>query len=328
LKTEKRNFAYDDAFRTMTVECDDLVLPLLNHMFGESYDAQARVSRLGNESFLRDPEGGEHRRITDSRIEVEFRNQVKKYHLECESSPFEGSMLVRMFEYDSLMAKEDREGDDLKLTFHFPHSGLLELRNTDRKPSEAFIELVTPGGSVSYPVKILYESDFSLDIIFEKKLYFLLPFYIFNYEKQLKTINDDSEELEKMGAMYEGILSRLAKEADAHALSAFSKDVIIMLIEHVIRKLAENHESIQRKVGDLMGGQVLDLDIIRIKHEAETIGEARGEVKAKENGIRILIQDNLEEGKSEEVILEKLMRRYDLKESEAMQYFKRFSKPE
>ncbi len=81
-----------------------------------------------------------------------------------------------------------------------------------------------------------------------------------------------------------------------------------------------------------MGGQVLDLDIIRIKHEAEAIGEARGEKKgeekAKENGIRILIQDNLEEGKSEDVILEKLMRRYDLKESEAMQYFKRFSQPE
>jgi predicted transposase YdaD len=102
-----------------------------------------------------------------------------------------------------------------------------------------------------------------------------------------------------------------------------------MLIEHVIRKLAENHESIQKKVGDLMGGQVLDLDIIRIKHEAEAIGEkkgraegkaegrAEGKVEEKENGIRILIQDNLEEGKSEEVILEKLMRRYDLKESEA-----------
>ena len=105
-----------------------------------------------------------------------------------------------------------------------------------------------------------------------------------------------------------------------------------MLIEHVIRKLAENHESIQRKVGDLMGGQVLDLDIIRIKHEAEAIGEkigrAEGKVEEKENGIRILIQDNLEEGKSEDVILEKLMRRYDLKESEARQYFKRFSKPE
>ena len=187
---------------------------------------------------------------------------------------------------------------------------------------------MTPGGSVSYPVKILYESDFSLDTIFEKKLYFLLPFYIFNYEKQLKTINDDDAELEKIGAVYQGILDRLAQGVESRALSAFSKDVIIMLIEHVIRKLAENHESIQRKVGDLMGGQVLDLDIIRIKHEAEAIGEARGEVKAKENGIRILIQDNLEEGKSEEVILEKLMRRYDLKESEARQYFTRFSKPE
>ena len=48
MKEMYSEFAYDDAFRTMTVKCDDLVLLFLNYVFGEHYDRSASIIRGGN----------------------------------------------------------------------------------------------------------------------------------------------------------------------------------------------------------------------------------------------------------------------------------------
>ena len=39
------------------------------------------------------------------------------------------------------------------------------------------------------------------------------------------------------------------------------------------------HDKVQEKVGDVMGGKVLDLPEIRIFHEGKAIGYAEGEAK-------------------------------------------------
>jgi len=50
-------------------------------------------------------------------------------------------------------------------------------------------------------------------------------------------------------------------------LSAYSKDVIIRLINKVVHKQLMKYKSTQKRVGDLMGGKVLDLDVIRAHDE-------------------------------------------------------------
>ncbi len=50
-------------------------------------------------------------------------------------------------------------------------------------------------------------------------------------------------------------------------MSSLSKDVIISLINKVSYKRLMKQKQTQKKVGDLMGGKVLDLDIIRA-HDA------------------------------------------------------------
>lgn len=46
------DFAYDDAFRTMVVKCDELLIPFINYMFGEHYSNKARIYRGANEHFV------------------------------------------------------------------------------------------------------------------------------------------------------------------------------------------------------------------------------------------------------------------------------------
>ena len=46
-------------------------------------------------------------------------------------------------------------------------------------------------------------------------------------------------------------------------LVGFSYGVIIRLINKVVHKMTMNRKNVQGKVGDIMGGKVLELDIIK-----------------------------------------------------------------
>ncbi len=51
------NTPYDDAFRTLLQDCPELVIPLINELFGTNYTGQEVVITNSNENFLRNPEG-------------------------------------------------------------------------------------------------------------------------------------------------------------------------------------------------------------------------------------------------------------------------------
>ena len=170
------DFAYDDAFRTMTVKCNDLLLPFLNYKFGEHYDNTAEVIRGGNEHLIDRGIQANEKRINDNLVQVNMNGVTKKYHTECESSVDDGTILIRMFEYDAQIALEDRTYKDFCLKVSFPHAAVLFLRSKKKLPDEMQIVMDTPGGSCSYPVKVVCVNSFTIDAIFDNQLFFLLPF--------------------------------------------------------------------------------------------------------------------------------------------------------
>ena len=268
--------AYDDAFRTMESECNDILIPFINYFFGEKYDDRAEVRRLRNEQIIEHKDSKDEKRITDSHIEISQDGITKKYHLECESKIYDGSILVRMFGYDIQIAKSTGEWDDDTIRVRIPYTGLILLRESPKAPRKAKVVIETPEGTTSYHVNILKESDFSIEKIFENRLYLLIPFYIFNYEKELKEINSDTEKTEAMANLYRGIIKMLDDEHKNMRLSLRSLGVIIKLTNKVVFNLAVKHENVQRKVGEIMGGEVLDLPEIRVYKEGEAAGRAEG----------------------------------------------------
>ena len=68
-------------------------------------------------------------------------------------------------------------------------------------------------------------------------------------------------------------------------LSALSYSAIIRLTYSVAYKLTMNQDNVQRKVGDFMGGKVINLPEFDMydkgKEEGIAIGEARGESERK-----------------------------------------------
>ena len=188
---------------------------------------------------------------------------------------------------DAQIALDTKELSDNHMCVEFPYSGILVLRG-ERTFDKAYIELSTPGGELRYPIEIRYMSDVTIDMIFEKHLYMLLPFYIFNLEEYLDEINADDMKLESLADIYRNIIESLDDDLDKGYLSGFSHGVIISLIDKVVYKITMGRKSVlknvQEKVGGIMGGRVLDLEVIRAHRD----GLVEGKAEEKNNNIRKL----------------------------------------
>ena len=290
------NIAYDDAFRTMEGNCDDVLISFVNYVFDEKYNNTAVVTRMRNEHFIEHENHSQEKRITDSHFSITQGDVCKKYHLECESKPYDGSILVRLFEYGSQIAIEEAEETNYVLRVKMPHTGLLLLRESKKAPEKATIIIETPGQSSTYYVPIIKETDFTVEMIFEKQLYMLIPFYIFNYEKELDVINQDENRIESMLELYRDINARLLKEQEEGRLSANSISVIIGVTHSVFSKLTSKQTVLNEKVGDYMGGKVLDPPWV--------IAYNRGKEAGIEQGKEEVIADMLRRGKAVSEIVE------------------------
>ncbi|MBQ3681966.1 MAG: hypothetical protein II922_02670 [Succinimonas sp.] len=171
---------------------------MVNEAFGETYTGKEKIILGINEHFLAQDGSSEEKRITDSSFVIVCSDGTKKrYHLECESN-LDGSILLRMFEYDAQIALDEGEVTDCTLTVSFPHSAVLALRHTQSSPDTMNIRVVTPGGETGYTVPIVKVQQYSLADIFDKKLIFFLPFYIFSHEKELPDCAADETKLETL----------------------------------------------------------------------------------------------------------------------------------
>lgn len=255
---------------------------MVNEIFGENYTGNEKIILKENEIFLRQQYGEEEKRITDSSFDIVNigEENVKQYHIECQSTS-DGSMLVRMYEYDSQLALKNSELENGILNVRFPDSAIVYLRNSEKNSSDNMqICIQTPGGSVTYKIPVMKIVTYDIDAIFEKNLLFLLPFHIFCYEGQLKEIEQDAEKLHKLKVLYSSIVIKLEALCMVGKIDEYTKLTICEMSEKVINNLAFKYKKVKKEVTSVMGGKVLE-------HQAKTIflrGEASGELKGKLEG--------------------------------------------
>ena len=297
------DFAYDDVFKTMVVKCDEMLIPFVNYMFDAHFTDEAKIYRGVNEHFIDGESGAQDKRNTDSGFSISEGDVSHTYHVECESrDDKDGSIIVRMFEYDAQIALERGDVNQGQLDVYFPHSGILFLRSSDETPDVMTVAMHTPGGKCSYPVQVMRESDYSLDMIFENRLFFLLPFYSFNYERDFKDIEADNHMQDEFVEMYNEVIDRLDAYVADGRLSSYSRDVIIRMIHKVTYKQLMRYSSTQERVGDLMGGKVLDLDVIRAHDDGIDVGRREGRSEGQNELVKAV--EMLRQGKTADEIVE------------------------
>lgn len=267
------NTPYDDVFRTLLTDCTALIIPVVNELFHTSYTGKETIHLLQNEHFIKLPDGSEQERITDSSFEILGRER-KRYHVECQSTE-DGSMIVRMFEYDTQLALENREVTAGALVVHFPDSAIVALRHTKNTPEVMTVMIRTPGGEVSYAVPVLKVRQYTVEEIFEKKLYFLIPFHIFVYEKSFKELEEEE---------YTAIVNRLEEDRKNGDLNEYEKVTILEMSDTVIKHLAAKYEKVRKGVGESMGGKVLEYEAKDILNRGRAEGRDEGRREGRAEG--------------------------------------------
>ena len=277
--------AYDDAFRIMEGKCDDLLLPFINYFYNENYDNTAVINRLRNERFIEHEDSSNEKRITDSYFEIIWKNRIKRYHIEVESRGYSGTILIRMFQYISSIAIDESKSDYATVSVEFPNTGLYVLRDKGNPPKEVVFRVTAPNGErLSFEAPVMRQSDFSVEDLFENRLYLMLPFFLFNAEPEFDEIEASPERIAALKKQVECVIRRINDEPEER-LSQRSKGVIIRMIERVNYKLTMGHEAIFEEVGEGMEeGRVNEFQDVLDWIEKWDAAEARGRVAGEAAG--------------------------------------------
>ena len=261
------NTPYDDVFRTLLNDCSNLIIPVINEVFGEHYMGKEKIIFSPNEHFLNKQDGNEDERITDTSFKI-VGLEEKKYHWECQSSS-DDSMLVRFFEYDTQIALDEGTIKENVLTVTLPHSAVLFLRCTASTPDIMKIRIVIPEGEISYNIRVMKSMLYSIDDIFEKGLLFLIPFYIFSHEKRFDEYNADEEMLNALKSEYKYIIDKLEEILDAGQITEYTKCTIVDMSNKVLEHIAQKYSNVREGVKAVMGGKVLEYEAKSIKQEGK-----------------------------------------------------------
>ena len=280
------NTPYDDVFRTMLNDCSSLIIPVINEIFNERYCGNEKIVFSPEIHFVNQQDGDETKRITDSSFTI-IGEKETKFLLECQSTA-DSSMLVRVFEYAAQIALDQGELENHILRVEIPRSAILFLRSNRETPDKMKIEMKTPGGVNTFDVPVMKVQRYSIDEIFEKRLLFLIPFYIFTHESRFKEYNLYGDKLEKLKAEYIEIIKRLDSLLEDGSIRAYTRKTIVEMSGKVVDNLAQKYEYVREGVKSVMGGKVLEYEAKQIlnegKKEGRIEGKKEGRIEGKKEG--------------------------------------------
>lgn len=270
------NTIFDDVFRTMVEKLPKLTIPLINEVFGTSYREDEKIIQLRNEH---QDESGEV--ITDSCLRI----QDKLYHIECQSTN-DTTMAVRMIEYDFHIALEHMKKEGQIYRMEFPRSCVLYIRSSEAIPDYLKIKMILPDEQeFFYRIPTIQSQSYALDMIFQKRLFILLPYYIMRYEKQRKLLDLNKEKLDKLLAEYTDMRKRMEETFFQKNEQGLYTDLCALILRIVNYIFTLEQSSVRKGIGDIMGGKVLELYTEERYRKGQEKGIKQGMKQGMEQGI-------------------------------------------
>lgn len=266
---------YDDVHRTMANDRPQLLIPMVNEVFKEHYTGEEEVLLGKNEQYLKQQDGEEDKRITDSYFSVYGKEKTGRYHIECQSTT-DNSMLHRMYEYDTQIALEDEVLTSDELIVHFPESAVIYLRSTKNTPDRLKTTIKTRNGNHTYEIPVLKVKNYTVDELFEKKLYFFIPFHIFVYENSFLLYNGNEGKLKELLRVFADIRNRLETLTDTGEMDEYTKHCLIDMTKKVVENLAIKYDNVKEGICEVMGGRILNYEAKDIYNAGRGVGKSEG----------------------------------------------------
>ena len=179
---------FDDVFRTSLEKIPQLILPLINEIYGISYSKDVAIDQYRNEFYTL-----QGMKITDSNLKV----ADARYHFELQSTN-DSHMHIRMLEYDTAVGIDNLIETDKELHMYYPRSCVLYLRGTYSRISPQITIHYPDGNNILYEPSVLYVQNYSLKEMFQKHLILFIPFYIIRYEHDKLLLNDNPSRVQAL----------------------------------------------------------------------------------------------------------------------------------
>ena len=312
MKTKKYSSStpYDDVFKTLLNDLPNCLIPLVNEMFDLNYTGNEYVDHSNNElhSIVI---ANKFKRVVDSSFYIVSENDKKHFHIECQSNK-DNSMLIRMYEYSTQLAIKDHHTDSYALQVNLPKSGILYLRSDDTIPEKMNIVLNAQDSSLNYEIDVLKIKDYDIETIFNKQLYFLIPFYIFRYDDDIENINKDQYKLSLLKSNFTKLIKLLNNKLEQGNINQLTYITLVEMMKIIVESYTKKYNKVNKEVLDVMGGNVLE-------YEAKTAykqGIADGIAQGKKDGMLELINRQLNSGVIDEQTANKYLQEFDIKDKE------------
>ena len=123
--------------------------------------------------------------------------------------------------------------------------------------------------------------DYSLEKLINKRLWFLIPFYFFNFN--LEEMDSSEEMIQEMQKTYRDLWDKMDSFVDDGVITEFEKAAIKAMCDKVAEALSNKYRNVQKGVETVMGGQVLDYEAKRIARAAAEKAEEATSIEAVKN---------------------------------------------
>lgn len=137
----------------------------------------------------------------------------------------------------------------------------------------------TPGGTVCFDVPVMKSQRYTIDEIFDKKLLFLIPFYIFSHESRFAEYDKEEDKLDILKAEYMEIVNRLDDWTQKGMISVYMKKTILEMSGRVLENIAQRYDNVREGVKSVMGRKVLEYEAKTILNEGMEQGLQQGAIK-------------------------------------------------
>ena len=251
INSESDNTVFDAVFRTMVTKIPELIIPVINEVFGKNYPQGTKFEQLRNEQII-----GKSKIITDSIIKIED----NVYHIECQRRK-DKHMVVRMIEYDFTIAVDNADLDESVIKM--PESCVLHLDTSDIDDELKIRIVFADGAEYPYKTKVVKVQNYTKDEIFEKNLLMFLPYYIIRYQDKYSDIENNSEKLNGFIQDFKELNRRLGEATVKKKKSAIYSD-LNKLIVRIADYMLSKEEKLRKGVEDAMGGNILELESERL----------------------------------------------------------------
>lgn len=309
------NTIFDDIFRTALEKIPQLIIPLINESFGTSYPMDTAITQYRNEFYTL-----QGKKITDSNLKV----SNTRYHFEFQSTS-DSHIHIRMLEYDTAVGMDNLIEADKKIHIYYPYSCILYLRGTSSRKSPEITIHYSDGITVLYTPSSVYMQKYTLEEIFQKHLLLFLPFYIIRYENDKLLLTDNPSQLQALLDEFTILIQTLYKEPmfeNHKELFCYMLNMIKRVTDYVFKDI----EPVRKELEDIiMRGKVLKLETDILIENATNEGLTRGHAEERENGIRIMISNALEDQIPISKLLNRLCTNYSLSPDKAEAYIHKYT---